>query len=577
MEEQIVDNEKFYCVRSDTNLADKQIDNIANLKVNQLYYPSISQIPVHITKLIASGCCLQEISGVRLMKNLSYLDISNNFIKNISDLQYLKNLQYLNMTNNKIIFSQPLSALPMLQQLLLASNMIHDFDALATNPNFNINWICPQNIAQIRNFMDYLGPSSTIEQATALMNNTISRRDQSPYHDPMLLKYGPLVIHKTLVIHNDQELRSIQFTDLLNIETLFVFECYNLSFERVPTKLKKLAVNMCYIENINGLENMKSIIELSLRGNRISEIGVLSRMNQLQKLDLTQNNLKSIQGIEQLVNLTDADLSENTITDINSLKFMKQLKSVNLSKNKITLAEDLESLTNLTSLNISCNNLKSINFVKRMTKLEQFNASYNQISKIDVIKDLTKLVDLRLDGNMIESFSVIDSLPNQKAGWYTSEQQANESDKTRMIIKECLKFPVGTNLSFQDNADLKQFSFIDALKSQELTITNCPNISFENCPRVPIKLKINKCGLQTITGIFEMQQIVELDLGFNNIRHINELEALVNLQVLNLQNNDIYRINSLLNLKQLKYVNKKNQQQGNIQSTTQLNERIASH
>ncbi|CAL6076601.1 Conserved_hypothetical protein [Hexamita inflata] len=287
MEEQIVDNEKFYCVRSDTNLTSKQIDNIVNLKVNQLYYPSISQIPVHITKLIASGCCLQEISGVRFMKNLSYLDISNNFIKNISDLQYLQNLQYLNMTNNKIIFSQPLSALSMLQQLLLASNIIHDFEALATNQNFNINWICPQNIAQIRNFLDYLGPSSTIEQATLLMNNTISRSDQSPYHDPMLLKYAPLVINKTLVIHNDQELHSIQFTDLLNIETLFVFECYNLSFERVPLKIRKLVVNMCSVENINGLENMASVVELSLRGNRISEIGILAGMNKLQKLSTT--------------------------------------------------------------------------------------------------------------------------------------------------------------------------------------------------------------------------------------------------------------------------------------------------
>ncbi|CAL6073300.1 leucine-rich_repeat protein [Hexamita inflata] len=557
MEEQIVDNEIFYCVRSDTNLTDKQIDNIANLKVNQLYYPSISLIPVHITKLIASGCCLQEISGVRFMKNLSYLDISNNFIKNISDLQYLQNLQYLNMTNNKIIFSQPLSALPMLQQLLLASNMIHDYDALATNPNFQINWICPQNIAQIRNFMDYLGPSSTIEQATALMNNTISRRDQSPYHDPrdMLLKYAPMVVNRTLVIHNDPELRSIQFTDLLDIETLFVFECYNLSFERLPTKIKQLTVNRCYIENINCLDNMKSVVELSLRGNRISEIGVLSKLNQLQKLDIAQNNLKSIQGIEQLVNLKEIDLSENYITEINSLKSMKQLRSVNLSKNKITLAEELESLTNLTTLNISYNNLKSINFVKRMIRLVQLDASYNQISIINTIKDLIKLVDLRLDGNMIESFSVIDSLPNQKANWYTSEQNVHESDKTRMIIKECLKFPVGTNLRFQDNADLKQFGFIDTLKSQEITITNCQNISFENCPHIPIKLRINKCGLQTITGIFEMQQIVELDLGFNNIRHINELEALVNIQVLNLQNNDIYRIYSLGSLKKLKSVN----------------------
>ncbi|CAL6107478.1 leucine-rich_repeat domain-containing protein [Hexamita inflata] len=554
--EQIIDNEKFYCVRSDTNLADKQIDNIANLKVNQLYYPSISKIPVHITKLIASGCCLQEISSVRLMKNLSYLDISNNFIKNISDLQYLQNLQYLNITNNKIIFSQPLSALLKLQQLLLASNMIHDFDSLATNPNFNINWICPQNIAQIRNFMDYLGTKTTAEQATMLMTQTISKRDQSPYYDPIILKYAPMVVNKTLVIHNDQELRSIQFTDLLNIETLFVFECYNLSFERVPIKIKTLAVNMCYIENITGLENMTSVVELSLRGNRISEIGVLSKMNQLLKLDIAQNNLESIRSIEKLINLTDVDLSENYLSDISSLMSMKQLKSVNLSKNKITstqqLAEDLELLTNLITLNVSYNNFKSINFVKQMKNLIHLDTSFNQITDIDVIKNLVKLVDLRLHGNKIESFNAIESLPNLKRSWYLFEQNVLDSDQIRIVIKDCLNKPFAT---ISDNQQIKQFGFIDFCKTQQVSITNCPNISFENCPHIPIKLQINQCRLQTITGIFEMQQIVELDLGFNNIRHINELEALVNLQILNLQNNDIYRISALGNLKQLKSVN----------------------
>ncbi|CAL6089234.1 Hypothetical_protein [Hexamita inflata] len=160
------------------------------------------------------------------------------------------------MTNNKIIFH---NACGFEQAVEIIFSKQHDFDTLATNPNFNINWICPQNQAQIRNFLDYLGPSSTIEQATVLMNNTIARRDQCPYYNPIILKY-PQVVNRTLLIHNDQELHSVQFNELMNTENLFVFECYNLSFERVSTKIKKLVVNMCGLENIriNGLLNMKS-------------------------------------------------------------------------------------------------------------------------------------------------------------------------------------------------------------------------------------------------------------------------------------------------------------------------------
>ncbi|CAL6089062.1 leucine-rich_repeat domain-containing protein [Hexamita inflata] len=555
MEEQIVNNEIFYCVRYDTNLMDKQIDKVANMKVNQLYYPSINRIPVHITKLIASDCCLQEITGVRLMKSLTYLDISNNYIKNISDLQYLQNLQYLNMTNNKVIFSQPLSILNKLQQLYLASNMIHDFGALASNQNFSIGWICPQNDAFRRNFMEYLGPSSTIEQATTLMTATIVERDQNPYHNPMLQKYAPLVINKMLIINNNQELCDIKFTELMNIDTLFVVECYNLNLEQASTNLLKLVINMCSIQNISGLENMTSIIELSLRGNKISEIVVLSKISTLQKLDLAQNNIISTQGLENLTQLTDVDLSNNNITDISSLKSMKQLKSINLSKNKIQTAQDLDALINLEVINLSYNNINNIIFVKRMNKLVQLDVSFNQVDNIDVIKNLANIVDLRLDGNRIKLFNALESLSNINWSWYTSEQQTQESDQTRMIIKECLKHPVGTNFKFSDNTSLKQLGFIDIFKSQELTIINCPNISFENCPHIPINLQINKCGLQTIEGIFQMQQIVQLDIGFNNVRSVSELEALTNLQVLNLQNNDIYRINALSSLKKLKYVN----------------------
>ena len=66
-----------------------------------LDYCSINNVnPDKITKLNLYDNELTDISGIKLFKNLEFLDISHNLIKDISILNNLKNLKILILFNN---------------------------------------------------------------------------------------------------------------------------------------------------------------------------------------------------------------------------------------------------------------------------------------------------------------------------------------------------------------------------------------------------------------------------------------------------------------------------------------------
>ena len=68
-----------------------------------LDYCSINNInPDKITKLNLYDNELTDISGIKLFKNLEFLDISHNLIKDISVLNNLKNLKILILFNTNI-------------------------------------------------------------------------------------------------------------------------------------------------------------------------------------------------------------------------------------------------------------------------------------------------------------------------------------------------------------------------------------------------------------------------------------------------------------------------------------------
>ncbi|CAL6060497.1 leucine-rich_repeat domain-containing protein [Hexamita inflata] len=546
----------FCCIPSDKNSEEQSIQLVDQLE-NNIYYPNINLLPVNITRLIASNCSLQEISGLKVLKSLSYLDISKNMINDISDLSYLCSINYLNISCNQIIFIDSLIDLKFLETLITHQNKIQDFEPLSKHSNFNINWISVQNKITENDIQNYLGFQYNMNEVEQLMN-TINSKKKNCFNDPMLQKYVSQVRDKSLTIRSDQSLQSIKFTQYMQIESLYVFQCNNIKFEEVPNTVKKLVINQCQLENITGLEKMNQLIELSLRGNRLTQIGELAQIQNLKCIDLAQNYLTSLENIEQLTQLVDINLNHNQLTNIHQLKSMKQLTSVNISCNKIEDCINLEGLVNIISLNLSNNELQFINFVKHMKRLKNLDFSFNKISNIDVLQQLPQIIDLRIDGNYISSFKALDKIQNKQLNWYLTEQKSQITDQSIQILQNYKSTPDNEKCDIVNSNDITQLGFVDVLKPRELFITESPNISFENGPFTPVKISAIKCNLHKITDIFQLTQVTDLDLSFNSIRDICELEELTNLKSLNLQDNDIYRIQALQSLQGLLYLNLRN-------------------
>ncbi|CAL6040532.1 leucine-rich_repeat domain-containing protein [Hexamita inflata] len=295
--------------------------------------------------------------------------------------------------------------------------------------------------------------------------------------------------------------------------------------------------------------------ELSLRGNKLTELGALTQIKTLKILDVAQNNIKSLENIEQLQQLVELDASENAIESVEQLETMRQLQIVNLSSNKISSGSSLEDLTHLIQLNVASNCLESIYFVRNMELLTHLDISFNKVQDIQVLKNLLQLVDLRLDGNFISTFTALENHPNKQLGWFTCQQNGQKEDRQINIIDNFLQNPGNEKCVIENEQEVERIDFVDIIKPKELFKSGCQNVTFEHAAKVPTKLTVTKCGLSQITDIYQMNQITWLDLSLNKIRDISELVELVDLTHLNLESNDIYRIDALAELKELEFLN----------------------
>ncbi|MCM1989942.1 lectin like domain-containing protein [Oceanirhabdus seepicola] len=140
-----------------------------------------------------------DLSPLKNLKKLTYLDLFSNGIKDISPLSNLTNLQYLNLSCNNIKDITPLKNMTKLEELHLYKNIdIEDISALEKLNNLYILALSQNKISDIsvlENFtnLEFLGLSSNkIEDITPLKNmynlNTLylyenNIKDYSPIED----------------------------------------------------------------------------------------------------------------------------------------------------------------------------------------------------------------------------------------------------------------------------------------------------------------------------------------------------------------------------------------------------------
>ncbi|CAL6101370.1 Leucine_Rich repeats-containing protein [Hexamita inflata] len=556
--------------------------HIDTLLLNNCPNVSFEQLPVKIKHLSITNSRLIRLNGLEKMSQLESIDLSGNNLTKCELLAQLKKLKAINLTNNKIIDLKHIKQFIQFQNVLVSEQV-------------------KPGTSDFKKYLGQEGTEAQVQQLIIEMNENAVTNEEIIHDTQMLLKYKDKVNGGVLEINEDQELTSTEFSEYIGhtnqkkVTELRIISCYNMKLDRCPKQsVKSLTINKCHLKDINGIQVMTQLTQLNLSLNQISDISLLAQLTNLTALDLGQNNIESANVLSNFKQLVSLDLSENLITDISPLRDLLQMQILDVSYNKLQNINDLAALTNIRHLNITQTNISNIDSLAKMTKMTHLLMSSNKIISIQILKSFPELYDVRLENNFIQDFEPIAKHKFANKNWVReqkiptetdfmnsfgcdqqdvtllikkSKQQKEMSDNKYMLIKKYEKDVKNTSLKINGEKQLNNLQFTDVLKLTELEAINSQTIHFaeDQVPSLLLKLKLNNCtfknehlNLNPITGIYQMEQLVELDLTSNRILDVSEIGNLTNLQKLYLQNNDIHRINELRSLAKLTHVNLSN-------------------
>jgi internalin A len=97
---------------------------------------------------------------------------------------------------------------------------------------------------------------------------------------------------------------------------------------------------------------LKSMTELDLFRNKISDLSPLAGFTNLTILDLSINEISDVSALSELVNLKYLSLSNNNLVDVSPLAKLINLNFLGLNNNKIKTIQSLGTLTNVTDVSI---------------------------------------------------------------------------------------------------------------------------------------------------------------------------------------------------------------------------------
>ncbi|MBW8524047.1 T9SS type A sorting domain-containing protein [Chryseobacterium chendengshani] len=320
-------------------------------------------------------------------QNLSYLDLTTptqgtTYISDITGIENFTNLTYLDLTKNYL--TTITLSLPIL-------------DYLNVNQN-NVSSLNIQNCSLLKTFqISYHGFSTLNVQSNSIKhlnvggnNTTFNMSVQNlPNLETLTMFFTPV---PSLDLSNKPFLNKIRLEDLHELTNLNVQGC-NALFE---VQLKDL-----YLLTSLNFQNLPTLNKVSCYDNSYLQSLNLTNSTNITNLYLSDNNL-SVLDISTLPNLTDLNIDDNQLTSLNLSNHLL-LQNVTCISNNINNL-NIQNTPALKNLNCEWNNLQSLVF-QPSTLLTTVNAGHNYLTSINVSM-LQNLTYLSLQNNQLTSLDV---------------------------------------------------------------------------------------------------------------------------------------------------------------------------
>ncbi|CAL5988958.1 Conserved_hypothetical protein [Hexamita inflata] len=478
-----------------------------------------------LTSLNVSQNNLKSLNGLRKIQNLASLDVSGNNLESVTELADLTDLTELNISFNTIKSVQCLNRLKLVYFNLI-SNKVLDIEVCLKMKNLI-------DLRTHRNFIQngyVLAEHQNVTQAWLSEQLEVDKNDKEAQklkelgkNFNMIEKYGNQVKNNSLEVKNDQFVKNLRFSDLINVtKELSISQCKNVTFEVIPVLVQNLKVNSSGLQNIFGLE----------------------QMTQLTSLELKDNSLEDVLEIQELTKLTRLVLSNNRISRLFWIKALTQLRYLDIQNNKFISVECLKDVQSLEELFIQGNMIQDTDYLQQ---LQYFKKNWISPQKDFCGKDVEYYLGPNIKQHEVEECTarLIDA-------------------KKHLIIALKYKNNVnGSKLAIQNDTDSIDLSFVSVLSRlinqqiESVSVDKCPNIKC-NVQHLIQQLTITNSHLKNLGNL--TASLIYLDLGFNSLEDVSVIQHLTCLQKLILRDNRIRKLDFLRYLVKLEHLDVRNNQ-----------------
>ncbi|CAL5973413.1 Conserved_hypothetical protein [Hexamita inflata] len=556
-----------FCKNVDTlntprNLTKLTIDNSQLSKINGI------ELAQRLVSLNLSQNNLTSVQQLENLINIEELFLSDNKITKLDCLQNLINLKTLEVKNNKLLELNVALFWTHIVKLFVDNNIINDFTALFNHMSYNPMWISRQNIATIADINNYNGQEATQSQIDAELAKYNNRSVQQRKVDQQqILAYKKNIRNKCLEITDNPEITTINFVNHFRLIQLTIKNCQNVRFDYV-CNVTTLHVTNSGLTKLDGIQKMKQLTDLNLSDNKLTDASLLADLVKLENLDVSNNRLLEVDFIVQLNQLRKLSLKDNLIYHWNVVKQHKNYDDWIVSQNKPTENDILnrfgaellqEEILTLQKQFIEPN---AIAEQKKLAKYEKAIEAKTWITVINVSENESKQIweienckrdtfgrNVRIECDQKDLETVLNKVKNINATFKV------EVEEFRLLML------------YNDNELLEDLSFVNGFNIQKLVLWKCKNVKFYGVTNVKV---LEVYGLQRIDGILNWNQLLELDLSYNKLESVAQLENLTQLKVLSLNENQIQNVEPLRGLVNLTTLSLDSNQVQNVEPLKDL-------
>ncbi|CAL6078609.1 leucine-rich_repeat domain-containing protein [Hexamita inflata] len=364
-----------------------------------------------------------------------------------------------------------------------------------------------------------------------------------------------------------------------------LYSCKGLNFHVLVTHLD-LSSN--FLDSLPGLSGL-NLEYVDLSGNLLTDVSTLSTCNQIQVLKLNNNQILKLDLVQNLPKLTELEFRNNQVQFLKPVITHQNFNVKWLSTQKQVLIQQLMELLKVSKeeamqFQSEWEPWKYIASMLIRYRDKVINGSYNdwiasqnKPTENDILnrfgaeqlkEEIRILKKQFIEPNAIAEQKFKAKYENmiQLKTWITIFDVSENDSKKIVYIQNCERETFGRNvriscdskdsqtvlnkikninatfkveveefrqLQIENDNELEDLSFVNEFNIQKLVVESCKNVTFYGVANVKV-LHAYNCGIQSIEGIQNWNQLLELNLYNNKLESVAQLENLTQLKVLNL-------------------------------------------